>query len=220
MAQLFFTLVCTIALMTSQWWQKLSQLSIDAHPALRYILLLTTVMILAQLILGATMRHQHAGLAIPDFPTAYGRIWPVLDAESIARYNQDRVEVNAANPITAFQILLQMAHRLVALVILFLVARSAWLANHRVGRAHPLAKVSLAWLGLIVLQFFLGAATIWTGKSADIATAHVALGALSLMTGAMLAIMAARCSRIGPAPAPAATSTAMEVKEAPARLNA
>ena len=36
----------------------------------------------------------------------------------------------------------------------------------------------------------LGAATVWTGKSADVATAHVASGALSLMTGAMLAIIA------------------------------
>ena len=38
------------------------------------------------------------------------------------------------------------------------------------------------------LQVGLGAATIWTSKAADIATAHVAVCALSLMTGAMLAV--------------------------------
>src|SRR5256886_13017985 len=91
-----------------------------------------------------------------------------------------------------------MTHRIVALAILLLVARAAWLANWRLGPHHPLAKVSGAWLGLIVGQVFLGAATIWTGKSADIATAHVAFGALSLMTGAMLAIIAFRC--LMPAP--------------------
>jgi hypothetical protein len=31
---------------------------------------------------------------------------------------------------------------------------------------------------LVLTQVFLGAATIWTGKSADVATAHVACGAL------------------------------------------
>jgi hypothetical protein len=47
-----------------------------------------TGLILTQLILGATMRHQHAGLAIPDFPAAYGKLWPDTDPAAIARYNQ------------------------------------------------------------------------------------------------------------------------------------
>jgi len=195
LAQLFFVLTCSIALFTSRWWSDAASLkSARADDSgLRRLFLFATLLIFAQLILGATMRHQHAGLSIPDFPAAYGRLWPALDAESVARYNQDRVEVNAINPITAFQIVLQMAHRIVALAILLLVARAAWLAHRRLGRRHPLAKVSGAWLGLIVGQVFLGAATIWTGKSADVATAHVAFGALSLMTGAMLAIIAFRC---------------------------
>ena len=66
--------------------------------------LLATLLILAQLTLGAAMRHQHAGLAIPDFPLAYGKLWPAMDAASVAHYNQQRIEVVAANPITAFQI--------------------------------------------------------------------------------------------------------------------
>src|SRR5437870_838479 len=195
LAQLFFVLTCSIALFTSRWWSDAPSLK-SARPddgGLRRLFLFATLLIFAQLILGATMRHQHAGLSIPDFPAAYGRPWPALDAKSVARYNQDRVEVNAINPITAFQIVLQMAHRIVALAILLLVARAAWLANRRLGRQHSLAKVSGAWLGLIVGQLFLGAATVWTGKSADVATAHVAFGALSLMTGAMLAIISFRC---------------------------
>ncbi len=195
LAQLFFVLTCSIALFTSRWWSgapSLKSVRTDTG-GLRRLFLFATLLIFGQLLLGATMRHQHAGLSIPDFPAAYGRLWPALDAESVARYNRDRVEVNAVNPITAFQIVLQMAHRIVALAILLLVARAAWQANRRLSRRHPLAKVSSAWLGLIVGQVLLGAATIWTGKSAYIATAHVAFGALSLMTGAMLAIIAFRC---------------------------
>jgi cytochrome c oxidase assembly protein subunit 15 len=52
--------------------------------------------------------------------------------------------------------------------------------------------MSLAWFGLVMIQIFLGAATIWTGKSADIATAHVACGALTLMAGTLLSIISFR----------------------------
>jgi len=195
LGQLFFVLTSSIALFCSRWWLNAPSLksALPDHGGLRRLFLITTLLIFGQLLLGATMRHQHAGLAIPDFPAAYGRLWPGLDAEAISRYNQDRAEVEAVNPITAFQIVLQMAHRIVALAILLLVARSTWLAHRQLSRRHPLVKLSRAWLALIVFQFGLGAATIWTSKSADVATAHVAFGALSLMTGAMLAIIAFRC---------------------------
>src|SRR5436305_5013005 len=131
LAQLFFVLTCSIALFTSRWWSDAASLkSARADDSgLRRLFLFATLLIFAQLILGATMRHQHAGLSIPDFPAAYGRLWPALDAGSVARYNQDRVEVNAINPITAFQIVLQIAHRIVALAIRLLVARAPCPAN-------------------------------------------------------------------------------------------
>jgi cytochrome c oxidase assembly protein subunit 15 len=154
--------------------------------------------------LGATMRHQHAGLAIPDFPAAYGKLWPATDADSIIRYNQSRVELNAANPITAFQVVLQMAHRMVAIAILCLVTGAAWLTRRKFGWQNPLARISTVWLVLIMTQILLGAATIWTGKSADIATAHVAVGALALMTGTMLSIISFRCLVPAAKPAQAA----------------
>src|SRR5207249_12092906 len=58
-----------------------------------------TLLIPGQLILGATMRHQHAGLATPDFPLAYGKLWPPMDAPSVAQFNQHRIETEALNPI-------------------------------------------------------------------------------------------------------------------------
>jgi cytochrome c oxidase assembly protein subunit 15 len=48
---------------------------------------------------------------------------------------------------------------------------------------------------VLCCQVFLGAATIWTGKSADIATAHVAFGALSLLLGSLLTILSFRMLR-------------------------
>lgn len=193
LAQLFFVLTCAIAILTSQWWIKNADLrppTSDVRPParkLQKLLVFTAVLILFQLILGATMRHQHAGLSISDFPLAHGKLWPATDAASVARYNEDRIEITGVNPITAFQIQLQMVHRVVALLILAAVGVCAWRA-----RRTPLAKGAAFWLCLIIGQAALGAATVLTGKAADVATAHVLVGALSLATGAILSIVAVR----------------------------
>src|SRR5271154_2514259 len=189
-AQTFFVLVCAIALFTSRAWNKPSVRKIIFIPrGLRSHVLFVTILIFAQLLIGATMRHQHAGLAIPDFPSAYGKIWPDTSADAVASYNAHRMEINGENPITAFQIVLQMVHRLVAFLILAGVAAAAWLANKRLGGKDSLTKHAFFWLALILAQVALGAATIWTNKAADVATAHVMVGALSLVTGALWCII-------------------------------
>ena len=53
-------------------------------------------------------------------------------------------------------------------------------------------RLSLFWLALIVFQVGLGAATIWTNKAADVATAHVLVGALALAVGALWCAIAFR----------------------------
>jgi len=191
LAQLFFALVSSIALFLSRWWAQAPRASTSGLVPVRSLALWTTVLIFAQLLLGASMRHQHAGLSIPDFPLAYGNVWPATDPDSIARYNQLRTESVAANPITSFQVLLQMVHRLTAGGIVIMVAVTASLAWRRTTGL-PRAFLA-AWPVLIIFQVILGAATIWTNKSADVATAHVAIGALSLVNGTLLFVACSRC---------------------------
>ena len=167
-----------------------------------WLLPVTTLLILTQLILGATMRHQHAGLAIPDFPLAYGKLWPSMDPASVIKYNQQRQELTALNPITAAQIGLQMAHRVIALLICVAVAFCAWTARRRLGAACLVSKLTSAWIALVLLQALLGAATIWTGKAADVATAHVMMGALVLAIGLILSIVVSRDPASARVPAP------------------
>jgi heme a synthase len=191
LAQLFFVLMCALALITSRWWERAA--SATRFPGtLGWLCTGTSLLILSQLILGATMRHQHAGLAIPDFPLAYGKLWPAMDPQSVAHYNQQRMEIVDANPITSLEIGLQMVHRLVALCIFSATACCAWFAWRRLGRRHMATRLTLGWLGLITIQVLLGAATIWSNKAADIATAHVLVGALSLALGAMLTLILRR----------------------------
>jgi cytochrome c oxidase assembly protein subunit 15 len=201
LAQLFFVLVSAIALFQTEFWRSVPfQTETDQHH-FRPLFAATTCLLLFQLILGATMRHQHAGLAIPDFPAAYGKLWPDTSAAAVERYNQNRLEAAGENPITAFQINLQMTHRIVALLAFTSVAVCFWRARRYLGAGHELTRLSGVWLGLVLLQVFFGAATIWTGKSADIATAHVACGALCLMTGGLLSVVTfRRFAALAPAP--------------------
>jgi len=185
LGQAFLVLLTAIALLTSKWWQERAEVKNQPRAvidiAVRRWFLFATILIFAQLIIAATMRHQHAGLAISDFPLAHGKLWPDLSVEAVAAYNLKRVEVTAANPITAFQISLQMAHRIVALLIVMAVSVCAWKAR---GIA-SVRRLGFSWLGLILVQVGLGAWTIWSNKAADVATAHVVVGALSLVTGAL-----------------------------------
>ncbi len=197
LAQLFLLLLCLIAFFQTDFWERLPVKKEADGYHLRFLFTVTTGLILAQLTLGAIMRHQHAGLAIPDFPAAYGKLWPDTGADAIARYNQHRLEVFGYNPITAAQVELQMAHRILALLVFAAVALCAWQARRRLGARHWLARFSMVWFGLILIQIFLGASTIWTGKSADVATAHVACGALCLVGGGLASMV---CFRMLAAP--------------------
>ena len=182
LGQGFFVLLCFIALRQSTLWLAAG----DRRPtgSLALLIPLATGAIIAQLLLGASMRHQHAGLAIHDFPTAYGSLWPATDPASLERYNQVRTDEVT---VTEFQIVLQMVHRMGAVLAVVLVWSCAWLAL-RAPISSSLRRGVFLWAALLGLQFALGAATIWTAKAADVATAHVAIGALSLATGVLLTL--------------------------------
>jgi cytochrome c oxidase assembly protein subunit 15 len=192
-AQTFLVLTCALALFTCRWWHQpavTGQLGVPR--GLRSHILWVTILIFLQLLIAATMRHQHAGLAITDFPLAYGKLWPDTSPEAIAHYNATRPAGTIGNPITAFQVYLQMAHRLVAYAIFLSVAAAAMLARKKLGGGDALTRLAWLWLGLLTLQILLGAATIWTNKAADVATGHVMVGALALLTGALWCLVAVR----------------------------
>jgi len=87
-----------------------------------------------------------------------------------------------------------MAQRIAALAIFLFVGICAVQASRKLGGTDGLTKLSWAWFAMIVVQIGLGAWTIWSNKAADVATAHVLVGALSLVTGALGCIIAFRRS--------------------------
>jgi len=188
LAQAFLGLLVLIGLATSRSWMegRAQQMQLGTL----WLPIATTLLIYAQLGLGATMRHQHRDLAILDFPTAYGKVIPEVNTESLATINQWR-EARALSEVSAAHIWLQMIHRMVAVVITTgVIAYYFALRRHRADAT--LSTLSTLWVLLVVCQITLGAWTIWSNKAADIATAHVAVGAIMLAFGISISALALR----------------------------
>ncbi len=128
------------------------------------------------------MRHQHRDLSILDFPTANGAWIPDTSAAALAKVNAWR-DARGLSDVTAFQIWLQMAHRFLAFIIAIAVIAFALRVWRDAPRFAALKKLSILWVALVICQIALGAWTIWSNKAADVATAHVALGAVMLSFG-------------------------------------
>ena len=165
LAQIFFCLTVTMAVVTSPRWRHPESPVEDR--TLRTLATITTVAVYVQILLGATMRHTNSGLAIPDFPLAFGHLLP---------------------PVWNAHIAIHFAHRVGAAIITVLILATAghiWY-HHRCRRG-LIRTVNLLLL-LVVVQITLGAVVVLSGKNPFINTAHVVNGALVLATSLVLTL--------------------------------
>src|SRR5437588_9016514 len=184
LAQAFLGLIVVTALVTSKFWRALSDAAVDPKKfaPIKTIAIAATIAIYVQLALGATMRHQHRDLAILDFPTANGAWIPDTSAAALAKINAWR-DARALSDVDAVQIWLQMAHRFLAVLIGIAVIAFCIRVVKDASHMTALRRLSIWWVVLFFLQFTLGAWTIWSNKAADVATTHVAVGAIMLSFG-------------------------------------
>lgn len=209
-AQAFFCLTALMAVVTSKWWLAQGGTGFQpVHPApyglksrvtstarVTRLSIAALVVIYLQLVVGALMRHDGAGLAIPDLPMAYGNVLPPTDSAALADVNAYRAWTLHLGPVSLRQIWLHFGHRLGAVAVTAIVG---WLviAVVRHHRTEPaLLRPALCLVGLILSQITLGVLTVLWQKPADIASAHVAVGALTLVTTFVLAVRAHRLAAI------------------------
>jgi cytochrome c oxidase assembly protein subunit 15 len=169
LAQTFFCLVVAIAVVTSPRWRDAER---SGREAVTRIGAATVAMIFVQLLLGAVMRHTKAGLAIPDFPLAFGRVFP---------------------PVESFPVAVHLAHRLGALAVAACVFACAVQAFR--ARRSGLKKLALSLAGILAVQIALGALTVLSRKAVPVTTAHVATGALLLGMALTFALCSGRQTR-------------------------
>jgi heme a synthase len=165
LAQLFFCITLTLAVVTSRSWTAPRPALNDSM--LRRLATATTLIIYIQILLGATMRHTGAGMAIPTFPLAFGHLLP---------------------PVWTAAITIHFAHRLGAVVVIAAIAATtAHVWWHHRDRSEFVRPATLLML-LVCSQATLGALVVLSGLHPIVNTAHVVNGALLLGTALVLAL--------------------------------
>ncbi|HMF99223.1 MAG TPA: COX15/CtaA family protein [Vicinamibacterales bacterium] len=165
LAEIFFCLTVAIALFTSPAWNANRDVLDTA--ALRRLATSTTILIYSQILIGATMRHTGAGLAIPDFPLMFGHAIPDRWSAAIA---------------------VHFAHRIGALVVALAIAGTAgyvW-SQHRDRR--EMMRPALLLAVLVAVQVTLGALTVLSRRDPWINSFHVVCGAMVLTTSLVLTL--------------------------------
>src|SRR5262252_2171284 len=169
LAEIFFCMTVAIALFTSpRWIEGYAGGAVD-DTGLRRLATATTALIYCQILVGATMRHTGAGLAIPDFPLMFGHLWPTHWDPKIA---------------------IHFAHRAGALLVLIAVAATSgtvW-QRYRASVHDELTRPALLLAALVVVQIALGALTVLSRRDVWINSVHVVCGALVLTTSLVLTL--------------------------------
>ncbi len=169
LAQIFFCLIVTLALVTSKGWIEEQPHRLTDRPSpIRPWTAWTTALVYLQIVIGAVTRHSGSGLAIPDFPLSFGQILP---------------------PDWSARVALQFSHtRIGAFAVLLFVAHTAY----RVCIHFPEEKglfIPAAAAGFLVwLQCFLGIAIIVTQKAIVPTSVHVIVGAATLASMLVLTL--------------------------------
>jgi len=191
LAQVFLCTILSIAVFTSpRWMAAIPRTTAGPFPLPRLSAVLIAI-VFGQLVLGAIMRHTESGLAVPDFPLAYGQLWPDLGEAAMEKYNHDRRWVHQVPQATRQQILIHMAHRLGALFAALAALITCLTALRRHGDLAAIRLPAVFILVLLAVQIGLGAWTVWSQRSPRVTTAHVAVGA-AMLAACWLLTMASR----------------------------
>jgi cytochrome c oxidase assembly protein subunit 15 len=167
LAQMFFCLIVGIALFTSPEWLNARAASAIDDGQLRRLALIVTILIYVQILIGATMRHLGAGLAIPDFPLSFGHVLP---------------------PAWPLPVAIHFAHRVGALVITLLTLATAWAVWSRHRNRPQLTRPAVFLVAAVATQATLGALVVLSRRQPIPNTLHVVTGAVVLGTALVLTL--------------------------------
>lgn len=204
-AQAFFSLIVFTCVITSRWWMESPSTAVEqSQPIARSLLILAGITCLAiylQLIVGAIMRHNDAGLAIPGIGV-YGKLLPPTDDAGLQQVNDYRNWTLHLPAVSLYQLWSHFLHRVGAVVVTILAVLLSVIIVRRHRRPSGLYLPAVSLLGLIVVQVTLGVLTIYFGqrdglKPYEIASFHVLVGAMVLVTTVLIFVRAARLYSVG-----------------------
>jgi cytochrome c oxidase assembly protein subunit 15 len=180
-------LLLGMALLGLLTWMAASQ-SLHAPVAapgarLRLAAAIGLAVLVMQIALGGWVSTNYAALACADYPLCHGALVPQMDYEhGFTLWRQ--LGMTAGGDYLPFDALtaIHWTHRTFALVV---VAFLGWL-GHKAMRIDGLRKTGHALLGMVVLQFLLGVATVFLNWPLAIAVLHNGGAALLVVLTVML----------------------------------
>jgi cytochrome c oxidase assembly protein subunit 15 len=177
LAQTFFMI--TIVLAYGLSIERSKRTEISGSSGVKRGAVIMCGLVYVQLILGALMRHTASGMAIPDFPTMGGLWIPTFSETMIHNINSTLFDLDI-DPVSRGQVIIHFIHRLGAII----VTGSIGFFGYKYGSFAKENKLVFAALvsiiGIVILQFSLGAITVLSERSPYIASFHVVTGAALL----------------------------------------
>lgn len=174
LAQIFLCVLVTIAISASRpWIERQAGLHGPMSGNARILGIAACAALFCQLLIGAIVRHNHAGLAIPSFPwsSPEGGILPLS---------------------WTFPVTIHFAHRVGAVLVTILLLAFVWRLLRSGNAGRLLTGGAFAIIGLLGVQIFLGALTVLTLKNEYAATLHMLVGAFLLATTWLLTFLCFR----------------------------
>jgi cytochrome c oxidase assembly protein subunit 15 len=142
---------------------------------------ITSALMFGLIVVGSVVRTTDSGLACPDWPLCHGRLIPPFE----------------------FNVLIEWAHRLLALCVgLLLFATAGTVLASRETRA-ALGGLAALGVALYFTQALLGALTVWRLLDPAVVSGHLAVGLLLFSTLVLTALVAHAAARAGESPAAA-----------------
>jgi len=158
LAHIFVCILIAIAVACSRVWIKQS---VPVSSKVRKLGIACCLLVLLQLVIAATMRHNGAGLAIHTFPYS----------------TPDHQWLPAA---WDFRVAIHFTHRVMAIVLSVALVWLAVTVHRDRGAPASLRAAATTLVALLIVQIILGAQIIWTFRKSDVTTAHVVVGAMTL----------------------------------------
>ncbi len=171
LAEIFFCMTVAIAIFTSPGWlagyAPADASAPEPGPGLRRLATTATILIYGQILVGATMRHTGAGLAIPDFPWMFGHVIPDHWNSAIA---------------------IHFTHRVGALLVTTAILTLSGHVWSRYRDRRELMRPAMLIIALVSVQVTLGALTVLSRRDPWINSFHVVCGALVLTTSLVITL--------------------------------
>ena len=171
-AQIELCLVVALAALLSPAWNEIR--TSEKMRGIAKLGRIAIALVFLQLIVGATMRHLGAGLAIPTFPQA------TADGGWMPKVHNAYVDLNFTHT------------RVGAVVVTLLLLHLGASAFRQAGGDIRIQRPAMLLGALILAQFTLGMFVIWHVRPPLLTTLHVVNGAAVLATCVLLTVRASR----------------------------